>query len=691
MPGAIIALFPSKDDAQALALSGGLSASELHITLLYLGKELSDEQVDLIRAFLPVSAERLDPLEAKVTAVSRFTETDGKAANVLLIDGKSFPTLRQGLVDGLSAMGIETPSEHGFIPHITLSYSEDERLAEDHNGRELVFPAVSFARGNEIEHFGFVTGDRTMTTKARIDAPNYHKSEGIILCVDCIFNDPKGTCDRFSFEFDTGFTCDDWQPVARREGRAINYTKIGDAVVGEIDRLVVQPLRDELGPEEDEWIDIWLAQLFDDRIVVVIWDSRNSLDVPTHFSYPYTIAEDGAITLGDATPVEITFRPLTEPEPPVKGEKSLEELKEDVTPLTSYYKGTVPFQDLPLTDRDRAWDGDAARMRLRTWAGGPGPEDMDFEEYRRGFLWYDADKPDDLLSYKLPIADVIDGEIMAIPNGIIASAGNLQGARGGVDIPDNAQETIKNQVSRYYEKMREAFDDEDLIAPWDREESARRGNALKAVDQTDTELIVENYIVLFGGRDLSGIANKDKNEDGSVGEFFTENTEINSAYTRAIGRLPVDWEHRQYADEGEPGEHDILGFVDLSTAKADSEGLFVRRVLDRRNRYIKMLEELIKQGKIGTSSEAIPGETRKASDGEITHWPLLRDTLTVAPMEMRMLSDNTLATIKALVDVGVLKAAKGTMPGGGPPGEDGLTARLRRKNKLQNLQMEIQS
>ncbi len=671
MPGAIIALFPSEDDAERLALSGGVPASELHITLVYLGKELSEKQANLIRAFLTVFAGVKDSIEAKVTAVSRFTETDGETANVLLIDGKDFPALRQGLTDRMADFGIETPSDYGFIPHITLSYSEDERLVEDHNGRELVFPAVSFVRGDEIEHFEFGTGDWTMTTKARTDAPNYHESEGLIKCVDCIFNDPEGTCNRFSFDWDAGFTCDDWQPGAALEGRAVNYTKIGEAVIGEIDRLIVQPMRDELDPEANEWIDFWLVQLFDDRVVVKIFESSTSLDEPDHFSYPYTIAEDGAITLGDATPVEITFRPLTDPEPPAKG--------------------IVPFQDLPLADRERDWDGDTAEMRLRTWAGGPDLDDIDFEKYRRGFLWYDTEEPSILGSYKLPYADVIDGEIRAVPAGLFAAAAALQGARGGVDIPDADQETIKKQVSRYYAKMREAFDDEDLIAPWDREESAQRGNALKAVGQTDTELIVENYIVLFGGRDLSGIANADKNEDGSVGEFFTKNTKISSAYTRAIGRLPVDWEHRQYADEGEPGEHDILGFVDLSTAKADSEGLFVQRVLDRRNRYIKMLEELIKQGKIGTSSESIPGETRKASDGEITHWPLLRDTLTVAPMEMRMLSDNALATIKALVEAGVLKAAKEIMPGGGPPGEDDLTvARLKLKQKLISLQLEIQ-
>ena len=38
-----------------------------------------------------------------------------------------------------------------------------------------------------------------------------------------------------------------------------------------------------------------------------------------------------------------------------------------------------------------------------------------------------------------------------------------------------------------------------------------KGNALKAVGKTDEELRVANYIVLFGGRDLEGIASHHKN------------------------------------------------------------------------------------------------------------------------------------------------------------------------------------
>jgi len=167
-------------------------------------------------------------------------------------------------------------------------------------------------------------------------------------------------------------------------------------------------------------------------------------------------------------------------------------------------------------------------------------------------------------------------------------------------------------------------------------------NELKAVSRTDDELRVANYIVLFGGRDLEGIASPNVNGDGSVGEYFAPDVNVESTYTKA-GALYVDWEHRQ----GELGDMP-LGVVDWKTARRDDKGWFVERVLSRRNQYVKWLEELIDEGLIGTSSEADPGAVEKRADGAITRWPLVRDTLTVQPMEPRMLTENHLQAFKAL-------------------------------------------
>ena len=113
---------------------------------------------------------------------------------------------------------------------------------------------------------------------------------------------------------------------------------------------------------------------------------------------------------------------------------------------------SVRYQDLPLADRERSWDRDAAEARVRRWAKA---EDAPNERYRKAFLWYDADKADEFTAYKLPIADVIDGRLRAVPRAVMAAAQVLEGARGGVRLPDKDVAAVKRSVERYYEKMGE--------------------------------------------------------------------------------------------------------------------------------------------------------------------------------------------------------------------------------------------
>ena len=176
------------------------------------------------------------------------------------------------------------------------------------------------------------------------------------------------------------------------------------------------------------------------------------------------------------------------------------------------------------------------------------------------------------------------------------------------------------------------------------EPTTEQGNALKAVSTTGDELRVANYLIVFGGRDLEGIASPQVNPDGSRGEYFTSETNLESTYTKS-GVLFVDWEH---GTDSEPGPGDVLGVVDWKTARPDERGVWVERVLNRRSRYVQWLEPLIADGLIGTSSEAVPSEVEKAADGRITRWPLARDTLTVQPMEPRMMTENQLQAFKAL-------------------------------------------
>jgi hypothetical protein len=116
------------------------------------------------------------------------------------------------------------------------------------------------------------------------------------------------------------------------------------------------------------------------------------------------------------------------------------------------------FQDYPLADRDREWDGTAAEKRIREWADA---EDKPNTRYRDAHVWYDSDSKDNFTAYKLLIADVIDGKVRGVPRAIMAAGNVMQGSRGGVDLPDQDIARVRGHLARYYRKMGED-------APWER-------------------------------------------------------------------------------------------------------------------------------------------------------------------------------------------------------------------------------
>ena len=172
-------------------------------------------------------------------------------------------------------------------------------------------------------------------------------------------------------------------------------------------------------------------------------------------------------------------------------------------------------------------------------------------------------------------------------------------------------------------------------------------NELKAIEKTNDELRVKNYIVLFDGRDLEGLGSHRKNKDGSVGEYFDPDVDVESSYTKA-GTLHIDWEHGKDKDNIGNNPDVVLGYVDWKTAQRDENGIIVERVLNRRTKYMQWLEMLIDEGLVGTSSMPTREGVEKKDDGGIIKWPLFRDSLTVNPMEPRMMSENVLQAYKSL-------------------------------------------
>ncbi len=201
------------------------------------------------------------------------------------------------------------------------------------------------------------------------------------------------------------------------------------------------------------------------------------------FSIGFSINENGSVTEGD-------LRTITKAK---IWEGSL--VDEPMNPhanVTDIKKAVVPFQDLPLADRDLEWDSTAAITKIREFTDS---EEAPSAGYRRAFLWFDRENTNVFSGYKLPIADVINGRLTTVPRGIFAAAAAVQGARGGVDLPVADRPGVIRHLERYYAKM-------DLESPFSNDEDGKqflttddvRGMSVRDLEKflKDTERLSKN-------------------------------------------------------------------------------------------------------------------------------------------------------------------------------------------------------
>lgn len=125
-PGAMVCLCLSSEQQQALRDAAGIPEAECdHLTLCYLGPDAAAlaERKNAIVAGLTALAQAWAPLDGTIGGVARFAaseSSDEQDVCVALYDCAALPDLRQAAVACCGG----SPSDHGFIPHITLAYVE---------------------------------------------------------------------------------------------------------------------------------------------------------------------------------------------------------------------------------------------------------------------------------------------------------------------------------------------------------------------------------------------------------------------------------------------------------------------------------------------------------------------------------------------------------------------------------------
>lgn len=110
-------------------------------------------------------------------------------------------------------------------------------------------------------------------------------------------------------------------------------------------------------------------------------------------------------------------------------------------------------EGLPIDTSD-TWDGPAAAERMLDAAGFNG-NSPDPAMAKRGFLAWDHHNPNLKGSYKLPFADLVDGELRAVKGGIDAAASRLPQS----DLPQDVQDRARAVLDGYEKRMAPPADD----------------------------------------------------------------------------------------------------------------------------------------------------------------------------------------------------------------------------------------
>lgn len=125
----MVAVYPTPEEAAAIALADGNPADTMHCTLVFLGDVAELDMGAVNRAIASVAAET-PALSGKIGGVGVFAAGDDGYPQFAIPNVYGLSTLRTRIVDALAAEGIQSPSEHDWVPHMTLNYLEEPSMAD---------------------------------------------------------------------------------------------------------------------------------------------------------------------------------------------------------------------------------------------------------------------------------------------------------------------------------------------------------------------------------------------------------------------------------------------------------------------------------------------------------------------------------------------------------------------------------
>lgn len=487
--GLMIGFWVPPEIGAPLALPGGEPPESLHLTLTFHGNsdEIGKEKIEQVLKTAEAFAQKHPPMEGILSGIGRFNASESSGSKdvvYLSYDAPALPHFRQELVNELNRIGAPPFSNHGYTPHITLAYIDQEA---DTPIKRIENNAVQFDQmvvtvGDEHYPFDLQPKEPKPIHDAPIPAENergrLRQADPLNeyeRCLFCRHFESPTVCQLLEGPVTQDHLCDYIDSTGMDRGMGVYFVAEEDFLAFGLALMAKQPLGEEICDVMNSK-DGWIIQL-EDGNGHYYSQTKDEFIQHTSINHHWTQTEVNELVM--------------------IGRQILEGMEEGEVQMmkSNIQKAVQKFLDLPLAPRGRSWDADGAEQRVRR-AATNGDGDIDFNQYGRSFLWSDPEKPDEITGYKLQYADIINGQLQAVPRALFAIAAVLQGSRGGTNIPAADQNRIKGIVSRYYGKMASAFEDDSIVAPWETQKGSVKKEYTAAFIHKDADERLVYGIVL---------------------------------------------------------------------------------------------------------------------------------------------------------------------------------------------------
>ncbi len=166
--GAMVAIFIPSEIGEKIKQKDGEPVEDMHVTLAYFQDKQADrDDWDEVARIVEQIAKQHPPLTGKIGGLGVFQNDEDVLWASPNIPGLA--ELRDDIVDACEEAGFPLSKDHGWTPHITLKYEFSGKLPKLPKDLDLKIEQLSFARGDDHEHFDFEGGFEKEAAEDRLN------------------------------------------------------------------------------------------------------------------------------------------------------------------------------------------------------------------------------------------------------------------------------------------------------------------------------------------------------------------------------------------------------------------------------------------------------------------------------------------------------------------------------------------